>query len=273
MNYGRRPYGLSVSPDGRTLYVIVAQTDSVGANCREYGSASIYEFDTASKTLKRMTKDGGFWPSLDGKLLLGGGGGFRIWDALTQQVIYTNSSMSPGGLFAWTAPLIYIPTRTAGQLLVFDYQQFKLVDTLDVVFPNGNRPKFYSMRFSRDDKYLYFVGGEYIGFYDLSRKEIVRWHLINSKFGQIASTKRFIYVTDPGGGIFPPPPTRQIYVFDAKTFDLLPSIRLDELNAIYTDAIVVTPDLKKAFVSTYGLWVLIVDTKLNLVTDTVFFSV
>jgi len=265
------PGYMELSPDKRTLYVIVDLFDTI-----TYSSTSTYyEIDTRTKAIKYTGPNSSTVISPDGKYLFKWEGEFRIFDACTHRLIYSESILFLPGCFDKNKPLAYGGSEKAGEMRVFNYETKHWVKSFTIHLRDGRIPLIRNYVLSPDGSTLYLlvtadVYEYYFCAYDLIKDSLLVQLGINS-IGQLAIKPdgSTVYMTDPGGGggciQIEPPPTGNLGVFDTKTNTTLPSINLDPLGdsihppPLNPSMIRITQDGKKAYLSICHDRILVID--------------
>jgi len=266
------PGYLALSPDKRTLYVLVNIFDTTSSSW----SSIYYEIDTRTKATKYIGPNSSTVISPDGKYLFQYEGEFRILDALTHQLIYAESTIFLPGCFDRTAPLAY--GKVAGEMKVFNYETRRFVRSFSIRLRDGRIPGLLDYQLSPDGRTLYYLGRTTWEFYfcvfDLTQDSLLVQLQINSG-GQlgIKPDGSAVYLTDPGGGgscmVIEPMPTEKLGVFDTKTNTPLSSIDLSSLRdsldpvPVKPFFIKITPDGKKAYLTVCSSRVLVIDLERN----------
>lgn len=251
--------GLGVSPDGSKLYL------SNGV------------IDTRTKSIISGAVTG--VPTPDGKYLLVNGPPFRIYDANTDQLVFSSDSigMRVSGIGSPFAPLrsLVFGGLEGRKIGMFDYKNFRLVKVIDPSQIGGYQVPVVDLVVTHDAKKLYYTSSVSYHLFtgiDLERDTVVALHLINSiSFLGIRPDDKYIYLTDPGGYLIEPLPTEKIGVYSPPLETPLESIDLDTLTSpcfdpviVTTDQIALSSDGRKAYVCTYSdCVILVIDTQRN----------
>jgi len=271
------PGYMELSPDKRTLYVIVDLFDTI-----TYSSTSTYyEIDTRTKAIKYTGPNSSTEISPDGRYLFGAvGRNFTIFDARTHQIVYQESTLFSPICFDKKAPLAYGGgSKERGEIRIFNYISKRWVRSFTIHLRDGRIPLIRNYVLSPDGSTLYLlvtadVYEYYFCAYDLIKDSLLVQLGINS-IGQLAIEPdgSTVYMTDPGGGggciVIEPPPTGKLGVFDTKTNTPLPSISLDVLgDSIHLPPlnpffIKITPDGQKAYLSICHDRILVIDLVRN----------
>lgn len=268
------PSDLALSPDKRTLYVLVGVFDTITFS---FTSFTYYEIDTRTKVTKYVGPNSSIVISPDGKYLFQNEGEFRIFDAYTHQLVYAESTIFLPGCFARTAPLAY--GEVGGEMKVFNYETKRFVGSFSICLRDGRIPGLLDYELSPDGMTLYYLGRTTWEFYfcafDLSQDSLLAQVQLNSggQFG-VKPDGSTIYITDPGGGgpciTTDPPPSGSLGVFDVRTNTSSASISLDPLSdppyappPLGPFFIKITPDGKKAYLTICRNRVLVIDIVRN----------
>ena len=266
------PGYMELSPDKKTLYVIVDLFDTI-----TYSSTSTYyEIDTRTKAIKYTGPNSSTEISPDGRYLFGAAGrNFTIFDARTHQIVYQETTFFSTVCFERKGHLAYGSTDRLGEIRVFNYESKHWVRSFTIHLRDGRIPLIRNYVLSPDGSTLYLlvtadVYEYYFCAYDLIKDSLLVQLGINS-IGQLAIKPdgSTVYTTDPGGGggciVIEPPPTGKLGVFDTKTNTPLPSISLDVLgDSIHLPPlnpffIKITPDGQKAYLSICHERILVID--------------
>ncbi len=263
IDYSALP-GLGVSPDGKKLYLINGV------------------IDTRAKSIINGAITG--VPTPDGKYLIVNGPPFRIYDATTNQLVFSSDSIglkvsAVGSPFAPRHSLVFGGLE-GRRICMFDYKNFKLVKVIDPSQIGGYSVPVVDLVVTHDAEKLYYTSAVTYNLFtgiDLERDTVVALHLINSiSFLGIRPDNRYVYLTDPGGYLIEPLPTEKIGVYSPPLEMPLQSIDLDSLTIlpsktlpcgsaiVTTDQIALSPDGKKAYVSVFDdCVILVIDTQRN----------
>jgi len=269
------PGYLALSPDKRTLYVLVNIFDTTSHTF----TSTYYEIDTRTKARKYIGPNSSIVISPDGRYLFQWEGEFRIFDACTHQLIYSESTQFLPGCFDKKAPLAYGGSEKLGEMRVFNYISKRWVRSFTIHLRDGRIPLIRNYVLSSDCNILYILVTAspyeyYFCVFDLTQDSLLVQLGINS-VGQLAIKPdgSTVYTTDPGGGggciVIEPPPTGKLGVFDTKTNTPLPSISLDVLgDSIHLPPlnpffIKITPDGQKAYLSICHDRILVIDLVRN----------
>ncbi|HVP37409.1 MAG TPA: hypothetical protein VMT04_10475 [Terriglobales bacterium] len=268
------PSYLALSPDKRTLYVLVNVFDTTTSSF----SSTYYEIDTRTKTPKYIGPNSSTAISPDGRYLFGAvGSRFTIFDAYTHQNTYQDSTVFYPICFDGQRHLVYGSTGKLGEVGIFDYKTKHWVRILNIHLWDGQVPAFDHYVLSLNGNELYLLARTYDYYfcvYDLARDSLLVQLGVNSS-GQLAITPdgSTVYLTDPGGGgscvAIEPNPTEKLGVFDTRTKTPLPSIDLSSLRdsldpvPVAPFFIRITPDGKKAYLTVCSSRVLVIDLERN----------
>ena len=280
-----RPGMIQVSPDGASLHMARLEGDTINGEPNYY--YMYYEFDTRTKSIKYKGPHGGITITPNGKYLFHG---MNIVDAKTHQLVHSDSIQPIAAIPAFdrNAPLVYVGALKRGTIGIFNYNTLKWVRFFEIVLKVGQTPTFMDLLVSPDGKTLYFVAQIPIsnhgifGAYDLANDSLVEEFQVNSPYGDLAVTNNgmYVYITDPAAfECFDClQPTQKIAIYETQNNTIMPPIALDSFDvpdvvAWYTRWIVVQPVEDKAYIASWpGPVIFVLDTKNNVVIDTIMFS-
>jgi len=271
------PGALGLAPDKKTLYVWASFRDTLNDTISFLGC----EIDTRTKIIKYIGPNSFPVISPDGKYLFGEmEGKFAVFDAFTHQVVYRDTVLS------YFYPICFDDKKHLaygaayekfGQIMALNYESKSWVRSFTVHLRDGSIPGIGDCVLSPDGNTLYllvYTYSFYFCVYDLTKDSLLVQLGVNA-IGQlgIKPDGSTVYLTDPGGGSgcisWEPPPTGVLGVFDTKTNMPLPSISLDPLadslhvSPLPAHQIRITSDGKKAYLSTCGNLILIIDLVRN----------
>ena len=269
---------LGLSPDRRTLYARCERI--LSDTSREYLGC---EIDTRTKRLKYIGPNSFPIISPDGKYLFGKTkSGFAIFDAYTHQVVYQDTVSFLPFCFNKKDHLAYgirLEGKEMDKIMVFDYELMRWVRSFTIRLWGGGIPGIGPLVISTDGNTLYLLVRapnylDYFCVYDLTRDSVLVQIGINYiGYLAIKPDGSTVYITDPGGGggciAWEPEPTGVVGVFDTRTNTPLPSISLDPLaDSLISPPIAayhirITPDGKKAYLSSCGRTILVIDLVRN----------
>jgi len=268
------PGYLALSPDKRTLYVLVNVFDTTTSSF----SSIYYEIDTRTKATKYIGPNSSTVISPDGKYLFGAvGRNFTIFDAYTHQITFQDTILFSPVCFDRIAHLAYGAIGRLGEIKIFNYESKRWVRSLNIRLWDGRIPALDDYTLSPSGNTLYLLARTYDFYFcvfDLTRDSLLVQLGINS-VGQLAIRPdgSKLYLTDPGGGgscmMIEPMPTEKLGVFDTKTNTPLSSIDLsalrDSLDPVPVKPffIKITPDGKKAYLTVCSSRVLVIDLERN----------
>jgi len=271
-------WGWGASPDGSTLYLL-----SMGRG----GAGGGVEIDTRTKTVKyagpltgRPTPDGKFLICSDSKSL-------KVIDAKRRKVLFEDSIpmivQGTGWPFDPLRGLVYAaylePGATvATKIGVFDYRKLKLLKIIDPAEIGGYGVAVNDLVLTNDGNKLYYTAsfGLLTGI-DLRKERVITLLGLNAlSWLGITPDDRYLYLTDPGGGIIPPSPTGKIGVYSPDYEKPLESIDVCQqtdlcLVPVPTNQIAISASGKKAYVTSSDMSgcsvLLVIDTRHNLIRE------
>jgi hypothetical protein len=196
-------------------------------------------------------------------------------DTLTDVMIFFDSLDvvldSPQPIvFNPNAPIFYA-LNNRNQFFSYNYQNQSIVRYFDSI------SQFYRMTISADGKYIYCSNGPIV---EIAADSIIGWITANYR-GSLAQTfdGQYLYVTDPGAYLIPEPvPSGHISIFNTRPDGRAEYTGYIDVNKAagqaytITDDIVIMPDAKKAYVSSYFYQIFSIDLELNEVVNVIRFK-
>lgn len=270
-------YGMGISQNGYTLYIGIVGLPFNGL-----------EIDTRTKAITYFGPNTGI--PVPYEQLLVNPITSDFFEASTHQLFYKADSLTPwygppvgGRHFDTKRKLFYGPLRNSPQKIgVFDYRSFRLVRIIDVVelgaaaLGTGNAVVTYD-----GDKYYYSGFDGYYGYLagiDLRKNKIVAEYIVNGiGWLGITSLNQDIYRTDAGHYmIFEPPASGLVQIYSPLLEGFKTPIDItkkpnpcDSIVSLgRTDRIVISPDGKKAYLSMYSQFsIMVIDVPTNSIKD------
>ncbi|MFH1213028.1 MAG: T9SS type A sorting domain-containing protein [Candidatus Neomarinimicrobiota bacterium] len=173
-------------------------------------------------------------------------------------------------VFDPNAPIFYT-LNSRNQFFAYNYQNQSIVRYFNSI------SQFYRMTISADGKYIYCSNGPIV---EIVADSIVGWITANYR-GSIAQTfdSQYLYVTDPGAYLIPEPiPSGHISIFNTRPDGRAEYTGYIDVNKAagqaytITDDIVIMPDAKKAYVSSYFSRIFSIDLEINEVVNVIRFK-
>lgn len=245
--------GLGVSPDGDIIYLSA-----------EGNPPTFLEINTLTKQIVYQGPNSGV-PTPDGKYLIGfTTSGMKIYHAKTHRELFHSDTGFQNVFLSFDEQRSLVYGGVGGvKIGAFNYRLLQWERIIDPANAGGAQPVL-SLVVAPLLQKLYYTTPTYNPWFcvlDLQRDTVVNQLPINSG-GNLAISKdnRYVYVTDPGGYVFDPPPTGNIGVYSTSDEAPAPSIDVtvvwDSNTTIphrveYTDQIAMAPDGRKVYVSTF----------------------
>ena len=160
-------------------------------------------------------------------------------------------------IFDKKRPLVYT-VNNSKQLFVYDYEKKQIVRIYQNLFDPLH------MAISPDGKFLNVASGPV---FDLGRDSVIAW-VGGNQLGSLALSpgREYLYITDPGKYMLPEPvPSGKVKIFQTRTNSYVGEIDVNKATGdayTLTDRIVVTPDGKTAYVSSWLHRVFVTDLQL-----------